>query len=456
MAIASGGKTLVPLKRLTSSMPISLGERQKRAIIFVTFAFATLFCITVPRIGPLVVVSITTAICVYLLFQDKPRTGYFENILFRPEMPFVFWAVIASLWSPSQSDAFLKAMFLLVLVLQAIILVKTFRLIDARDVEMAAYGLVVGVILAGIYVALEIDSRQAITRFILTHLPELDRSVEKHAKMRDGMIVGLSGAHNTRVSAILCLFVCPALLALQVYAKGFVKWIGWAVLAAILLVVFQHPRTHSQTSQMAIFVLAITLVLATLSVRLARWAVGAMAACAVLFVIPASMAMYTAGLHEEKSLFRSARARVVIWNGFAEETLQRPIVGAGTHSSKYFRPEPSIVHKMQYNEVGLGFSARRHPHNMYLQIWYELGIVGALTFALLGYSLWSRIRELPRKVAILVTGHFAVCTTIIAPSYGLWQNWFQAAFVVSIMTLIFVATPAIRDAINETGALPES
>lgn len=447
---------MVSLKQLTSSIAIPLGERQRRAIIFATFAFAALFCITVPRIGPLAVVTITTAICVYLSFRARQRPADFRSILFRPEIPFICWVLIASLWSPNQFDALLKALFFMALILQAIILVKSFSFIDVRDIEMAACGLVVGVILGGIYVCLEIDNRHVITRFILTHFPELDRAVEKHTRMRDGVIVRMSGAHNTRVSATLCLFVCPALLALRLYTKGFIRWIGYAVLAAILLIMFLHPQTHSQTSQMVIVVLAMTIVLALLSVRIAIWAVGVGAACALFLVVPGSMAMYAAGIHEEQGLFRSARARVVIWNGFAEETLQHPIVGAGTHSSKYFRPRQSVKRKMQYDEVGPELWGRGHPHNMYLQIWYELGAVGVMAFGLLGYALGSRIRELPNRVAIPVIGHFALCATIIVPSYGFWQNWFQAAFVASVMSLILFATPAIRDVVNRTAGKEDS
>jgi O-antigen ligase len=89
---------------------------------------------------------------------------------------------------------------------------------------------------------------------------------------------------------------------------------------------------------------------------------------------------------------------------------------------------------------------RAHPHNIYLHIWYELGVIGVLTFALLGLSLLLKTDQLPKRSRIFAIGHFAICMTVIAFTYGLWQNWFQAAIVLSTLALVLVARSGVAPA----------
>lgn len=426
----------------------SFGPQQRQILILLAFAAAALFCIVVPRIGPLVVVSITAALSVYLLVQDTQRDGVsaFERVVFSPELVFALWALVASSWSPEPLGGAGKSLFLLALILHAIILVRKFHLIDSRDVETAARGLLAGFLLGGVYVCLEIASRDNLTRFVLTHFPELDRAVPKHTRYRDGVIVRMSGAHITRVNAVFCLFVCPALLAAALYTKGWVRWFCYAATAVFLLLIFFHPHTHSQTSQLVVMVAVATIALALVAPRLARWAVAAGFAAWLFLVVPASLALYSYGVHENKNVFTSARARVLIWHNTAEEILKHPVFGAGTTSSRFFEEPRETRRKISEEKLGGGLDGRGHPHNMYLQIWYELGVIGVLLFALLGYALWSRIGPLPKRIAVLATAHFAVCVTIIGPSYSLWQNWFQSAFALSILVLILIAGATARSA----------
>ena len=41
---------------------------------------------------------------------------------------------------------------------------------------------------------------------------------------------------------------------------------------------------------------------------------------------------------------------------------------------------------------------------------------------------------------VFAIGHFAICMTVIAFTYGIWQNWFQAAIVLSTLALTLIAT----------------
>ncbi|MEJ0067893.1 MAG: hypothetical protein WDO24_03180 [Pseudomonadota bacterium] len=66
-----------------------------------------------------------------------------------------------------------------------------------------------------------------------------------------------------------------------------------------------------------------------------------------------------------------------------------------------------------------------HPHNGALQVWLELGAVGALVGALIALVVLSRLtpdRLAPAERAVgLAT--FATAAVELSLSYGIWQSW---------------------------------
>ena len=61
---------------------------------------------------------------------------------------------------------------------------------------------------------------------------------------------------------------------------------------------------------------------------------------AVQLVIPASFAAYLSGLHYASWLPPSARARVILWEYTAEQTLTNPFLGVGVGSNSDTRRTP--------------------------------------------------------------------------------------------------------------------
>ncbi len=70
---------------------------------------------------------------------------------------------------------------------------------------------------------------------------------------------------------------------------------------------------------------------------------------------------------------------------------------------------------------------------------------------LLGLSLLRRIGSLRPPVYPIAIAHFAGCMTLIVPTYGLWQNWFQAAIVISILVLVLIGRSRSAEPQNEPG-----
>lgn len=105
--------------------------------------------------------------------------------------------------------------------------------------------------------------------------------------------------------------------------------------------------------------------------------------------------------------------RTDIWSFTADRIAERPFFGQGLDASRTF-----------------GLSIPLHPHDAALQLWLELGLVGALIAAAFWLLLTGRIARQARayRRSAAVT---AACTTsyftVGALSFGVWQEWWLAA-----------------------------
>ena len=411
-------------------------------VVTVLVAIATAFCIVVPRVAPLVVIAITMIAAVLLLVREGRERGWqsaLSGTLLRPEMPFIIWVFVACLWASLPASGLLKSAFLAGIVIHAIIISRHLGDLRQGDVEAIGKGLLIGFLVGGAYLVMEITLRDYVGRFVLTYLPDLDRGLAKHSTMKNGVVTRVSGAHITRVAVVFALLLFPAFLAARRFLTGTWQKVAYGLIAAFVLVVVVHPHSHSQTAQLALVAGLVFAAVAYFWPRFGTWAAGASFAGALFLIIPLSLGMYAAGLHENEDLFTSARARVIIWNYTSERILERPILGVGTNSTRYLDEQRPKVVAPEAKKLIVEAQTRAHPHNVYLQVWYELGLIGALLFALLGLSLLWRIDQLPQDRTFFAIGHFAISMTVIASTYGLWQNWFQSIIVLSILALLVLA-----------------
>ncbi len=116
-------------------------------------------------------------------------------------------------------------------------------------------------------------------------------------------------------------------------------------------------------------------------------------------------------------------ARLQIWSFAAERIAEKPLVGWGIDASRTFDPNIPI-----------------HTHNFVLQVWLELGLVGALIFTgLWGLLFWMASRagegddasEPGYAMAMLMV--FFVIGNL---SFGVWQEWWLAMAALATTALI--------------------
>ena len=67
-----------------------------------------------------------------------------------------------------------------------------------------------------------------------------------------------------------------------------------------------------------------------------------------------------------------------------------------------------------------------HPHNLFLQIWFEYGLVGIVLVSGFFIAMWqafSRLAGADRLVSAAIAGLFAMFLVFSAVEASLWTQW---------------------------------
>lgn len=151
----------------------------------------------------------------------------------------------------------------------------------------------------------------------------------------------------------------------------------------------------------------------------ARWGrrVGTVlgVAAAATFLLAPWVALACEGLFGWASsrLGASWAARLDIWGFTAEQILRHPLFGWGVDASRAFQP------------------FMLHPHSAPLQIWLELGLVGASLVA----AVWALVYRRAARIGPQALAAATVYLVIGGLSFGIWQEWWLG---LAAMTVVWV------------------
>jgi O-antigen ligase len=117
--------------------------------------------------------------------------------------------------------------------------------------------------------------------------------------------------------------------------------------------------------------------------------------------------------------------RLDIWSFSTAKIIERPWLGWGLDASRTFGDAISL-----------------HTHDAALQLWLELGAVGAVLAALFWIGVWSRIEVLARRdrtAAAAASATAVAYLTIGGLSFGVWQAWWLGLGAMAAAACICVA-----------------
>jgi O-antigen ligase len=168
--------------------------------------------------------------------------------------------------------------------------------------------------------------------------------------------------------------------------------------------------------------------------------------------VPLALAGHALGLHEAVWIQKTGKARIALWSVTAREAMKSPILGIGAASTKMI--DDRMKQESDVGPIGAGkatpesFENRtgRHAHNVYLQTWFELGLVGALMLLAMGLILVARLARLPAETAPYAAALLASGMVMAGLSWGFWQPWFVPVFLIAGLALVLAVRARERDA----------
>jgi O-antigen ligase len=169
---------------------------------------------------------------------------------------------------------------------------------------------------------------------------------------------------------------------------------------------------HAVDATLAAFVLSLVAFVLVRSTRLVGVVVLSLAT--TIYWILAPLAVLTA-VHA--GLIRTLRPlvqksweeRLDMWTFAAAKIVEKPWGGWGLDSSRTF-----------------GSAISLHTHDAAIQVWLELGAVGAVLAAAFWIGVWTLIEMVARRdrtAAAAASGAAVAYLTIGGLSFGVWQEW---------------------------------
>lgn len=260
-----------------------------------------------------------------------------------------------------------------------------------------------------------------------------------YVEMRTGLVLhrlahaNLNPSKMNQATVVAVLWLWPiALMAARTAGR----------IAAVVLIVGVAVAVFASESETAKLALLVGLAAGLVFLLRWRWLVTALAVAVALFVMmqpfwPTILDNVLSPSALDALQQGHARERLVIWRSFAAAVGMRPILGFGFDSSGTIGFGPLLELFPEALRVGIRDS---HPHNMALQIWVELGVVGAAlaALALARATLLTARHSPPARAAAAACIGSALL--VAAVGYGAWQAWWITALAM-IPVLLKLADP---------------
>jgi exopolysaccharide production protein ExoQ len=355
-----------------------------------------------PRAMPIWFLAFAAA-ALWGLIAERRRPVVTDPVLAAAAGAFVLWAGASAWWSPSPRAALTALEIAYVAAGSFLIWAWLSGLpVQARRrlALVAAGSLLVGMAVYGVENALH---------YPINRWWNGDRSVEW---------ISASNVPK-RAAALLALLLWPVAAAF-----AFLRRPGWTpavVIAGLGMAVFLTSR--SALAGLLIGAGAYGAAYAWRGAGVRRLLQVGVAA-AFLSAIPAGLLLSRAAAdYPIDGWSRSLLHRMEVWGHAAARALETPLHGQGVDASRSL----PIKDEVSRFEPLMNSALPLHPHNAFLQVWLELGALGA---ALALIVLW----RLSAGAVLPVALGYAACALALASSaYGIWQAWWMCGLAVGAL-----------------------
>lgn len=343
---------------------------------------------------------------------------------------FVVWGAISAVWSIAPDRSVSQSARLLLVAIGTTFLLSAALSLDLAGRKILEAFLIVGVALGLLFMLFEFATG-GIVHGVLN-------SFEKNPVQN---LFELNRASSV-VSIITWVVIIP------VWRRF--GWIGAAIL--ILLTIFIVTNLQPSSPVLSMIVVAGLFPLAWHLRRLSILMLSAAIASTLISIpfIAALTPIITRLIQNFGFSEFSLLHRLAIWEFASQRVLIQPVFGWGLDSSRILGTGNSVGIKDAPEMAARTVDALPlHPHNALLQVWLELGAVGALLFSgFFIYSLFIASRYIKGNLEFAAV--FSVIATIFVNaqlSFGIWQGW----WLTFICLVVAITTALVR---NESNSRP--
>lgn len=396
---------------------------------------AITLALTAPKAAPiaitlLAIIGIGLALIEGFRFRDKIRL----NSLHAAVVTLLGFTAASLLWAPDAADAFPHVAFATFVILTAFFLNVWIGEQDRDRLQLLSRAALAAVALGSLYLTIEIIWHQSLLHWLV----QAGYFHTQGARPKNYL------SELNRNFAVLNMLVWPALFFVSTLSWPAI----WRVVCAggLLLVVGAITlKSAHETSKLAFIAGAIVLGVGLAGAQMARRLVVATWILALLLSPPLSWYAYNGlALQDAKWLQVSARRRVVIWADYHHRVLESPIWGAGVRAGDALNRQGVLANVT--DDIVKAKEVSRHPHNVFLQVWYELGVIGAMLALVIGTQVSTRLAQRTSQASPYVMATLMATIFILGLCWDLWQTWFIAAFgIVAVVAKLAAARGRLAD-----------
>jgi O-antigen ligase len=345
----------------------------------------------------------------------------FRQVIEKPRLwallllAFVAWAAVSGFWSAWEGPSGPKVLLVMAVGLPFAIGAAA----NERTATLTLAGAVAAFAMLAVFLGVEAAFDMPLNRAAEPDLPwgELNRNPSR------GLIVLLalvwpavawllaSGRAALRLAALAVIVVC-AVLSLQFGQQS--TAVGFGLGLIVFAVAFAAPQ----------------LSILALSLSLAAW----------LLIAPFATPLLVANPQLVEAVPMSWAHRIAIWRYTCAQIMEQPWIGHGIDAGRA-TTEMISIRGMEMRGIPV------HPHSASLQIWHDLGLVGALlAAALLAYGGWRLSRtfahdKLGGAATAAVLCMFGLMANI---GWSVWQEWWIATLLLAAALIAALSVRAAR------------
>lgn len=284
---------------------------------------------------------------------------------------------------------------------------------------------------AGRSVVLALAAGVALAAVLL--IVELRTDLVLHRLVR----ANLNPAKMNQSAVAMTVWLWPIAIALAAVAgRGAAVGLAALVGAAVFM-------SESETAKLGL--LAGALAFAVFQWR-RPWMFGALAVAVAVFILaqpllPGFIMEVLPARVLEALKAGHAQERLDIWRSFAAAVAMEPMAGFGFDASGEIGFGPLLERFPPELRTGIRDS---HPHNMALQVWVELGLMGAFLVTVAVGRMIRAAGSLDPSVTPAAAASIVAALSVAAVGYGAWQAWWLS--MLAILPVLLAAAARLTAA----------